>query len=49
MISDSIAYDSFDVSIFSGITIPAASRGVFLLFSSASRFACSSSGLNQEP
>ena len=45
----SVRLCSFDVSIFSGITIPAASRGVFLLFSSASRFACSSSGLNKEP
>lgn len=42
---------SFDVSILSGITIPAASRGDFLLFSSASAsaFACASSGLNKVP
>ena len=45
----SISDYSFDVSILSGITIPAASRGDFLLFSSSSAFVCVSSGLIKVP
>ncbi len=48
-LDNSISDYSFNVSILSGITIPAASRGVFLLFSSSSAFTCVSSGLSKVP